>query len=87
MTLRIQYGAGPVTGVEMCDVLVAKEWGTDANVSYAISNRLRTNNSLNYANVAADLDGSNNLIITVTNSSDSTEYYSYTLTEFNKTND
>jgi hypothetical protein len=87
MTLRIQYSVGPVTGMEMCDIVLAKEWGTDANVSYAISNRLRTNNSLGYANVVADLDGSNNLIVTVTNSSDTNEYYSYSVTEFNRTND
>jgi hypothetical protein len=87
MTLRIQYSVGPVTGMEMCDIVLAKEWGTNANVSYAISNRLRTNNSLGYANVVADLDGSNNLIVTVTNSSDTNEYYSYSVTEFNRTND
>ena len=87
MTLRIQYSVGPVTGMEMCDIVLAKEWGTNANVSYAISNRLRTNNNLGYANVVADLDGSNNLIVNVTNSSNLSEYYSYSVTEFNWTND
>jgi len=87
MTLRIQYNVGPVAGVEMCDVVLAKEWGTDANVSYVISNRLRTNNSLSYANVVAALDGSNNLIVNVTNGSNLNEYYSYSITEFNWTND
>jgi hypothetical protein len=87
MTLRIQYGAGPVTGMEMCDVILAKEWGTNANVSSAISNRIRTNNSLGYANVMVDLDVSDNLIVTVTNSTGASEYYSYSVTEFNATND
>jgi len=87
MTLRIQYGAGPVTGMEMCDVILAKEWGTNANVSSVISNRIRTNNSLGYANVMVDLDLSDNLIVTVTNSTGASEYYSYSVTEFNVTND
>lgn len=87
MTLRIQYGFAPVLGMEMCDVILAKEWGTDANVSSAISNRIRTNNSLGYANVIVDLDGSNNLIVTVTNSSGSSEYYSYSMVEFDSTVD
>lgn len=87
MTLRIQYSVGPVIGMEMCDVVLAKEWGTNANVSYVISNRLRTNNSLSYANVVVDLDGSDNLIVNVTNSSGTDEYYSYSVIEFNRTND
>ena len=87
MTLRIQYSVGPVIGMEMCDIVIAKEWGTNANVSCAISNRLRTNEDLDYANIAVALDGSDNLIVTVTNSSNTTEYYSYSVTEFNRTND
>lgn len=87
MTLRVQYGSGPVTGMEMCDVILAKEWGTNANVSYVVSNRIRTNNSLGYANVIVDLDPSDNLIVTVTNTSGGSEYYSYSVTEFNTTND
>lgn len=87
VTLRIQYGTSPTTGIEMCDVMLAKEWGSNANVSYVISNRLRTNNSLDYADVSVGLDGSNNLILSVTNTSGSNEYYSYSVTEFNRTND
>lgn len=87
MTLRIQYGSAPVTGMELCDITLAKEWGTNANVSYVISNRIRTNNSLAYANVMANIDGSNNLIVTVTNTSGASEYYSYSVTEFGVTND
>lgn len=87
MTLRVQYGTNPASGVEMSDIVVAKEWGSNANVSYVISNRLITNNSLSYADIAIGLDGSDNLTVSVTNTSGLTEYYSYSITEFNRTAD
>lgn len=86
MTLRVQYG-DPVTGMEMCDIVLAKEGSTNANVSYVVSNRIKTNNSLGYANVTVDLDGSNNLVVIVTNGSSTSEYYTYSITEFNTTID
>lgn len=86
MTLRVQYGDAPIDGIEMCDIVMAKEHGSNANVSSSISNRLRTNSTLGYANISVELDVGGNLIVLLTNSSNGDEYYTYSATEFIHTN-
>lgn len=85
MTLRVQYATGPVAGIEICDLTLAKEWGSNANVTYAVTNRLRTNTAIANANVQVALDGSDNLIVDLVNDSGLNEYYSYSVTEFDRT--
>lgn len=84
MIMRVQYGT-PVAGVEICDITLAKEWGTNANVTYAVNSRLRTNTTIANANVSVALDVSNNLVVQIVNDSGLNEYYSYSVSEFERT--
>lgn len=82
MTLRIQNWNG--TNVEMLDVMLAKQLD-NTNVSYSISNRLKTNESAPDALVSVELTEGDNLTVLVTTISDAA--ITYNVTEFENTFD
>jgi hypothetical protein len=63
MTVRVQYGNN--SNVEMFDIVMAKQI-TNANVSYSISNRLKTNDLAVDTIATVDLDVDNKLIVILT---------------------
>jgi hypothetical protein len=83
MTVRTQDWSNG--GVEMFDVLIAKE-PDGANVSFSVSNRLKTNDLNVDTTVNVDLDGSGNLILVLTSDAN-WKAVTYSVTEFKRTYD
>lgn len=83
MTVRVQAWDG--TNVEMFDVMLAKQLD-NSNVSYTVSNRLKTNDSAGDTIVNVDLNVDNYLVLTLRTASGSAAI-TYSVTEFGNTYD
>lgn len=71
--------------VEMMEVSFAKEWGSNANAFYVISDRVQTNITAPSANVRVVLNGSNALSVIASVDDSGDHHYTYAVTEFDNT--
>jgi hypothetical protein len=87
MSVRTQVGnaaLGGITNVELADIACASDGGT-ANISFVVSNRVKSNVAApdTAFSVATNVNG--NLIVRATNNDSQTEFYTHSVTEFNRT--
>jgi hypothetical protein len=87
MSVRTQVGnaaLGGITNVELADIACASD-GSAANTSFVISNRVKSNIAAPDTTFSMIIGGSGNLIVRATNNDSQTEFYTHSVTEFNKT--
>ena len=91
MTIRIQHGLSAVRNLQVADVFAAKD--ELGEVTYTVSNRIKTDITEDDVIIDADADEGNGIMIIKATASDSgiattgSYYFTYDVVEFNQTYD
>jgi hypothetical protein len=87
MTARVQVGnASPFTNIELADITCTSDGnGTNSTISYTISNRVKSNIAAPDTGFVVNTNGAGALIVQATNTNSQVEYFTHSVTEFNKT--
>jgi hypothetical protein len=91
MTMRIQHGLGATRNMQMADVFAAKDELNE--VTYTVSNRIKTDITEDDVIIVADSDETTGIMIITATASDSgiattgSYYFTYDVVEFNQTYD